>query len=107
MKMLRCAEFYSLNCILGKVCSCRTKFNEVVNAVAAENGHYIMNVTTCSGPEDYDICHNLSPVGAKHFWRELDHLMERFDRNEIQLLPANPRGKMNKRQKKYPDNFNY
>ena len=88
VKMIRRAEFYSINCRLGKICSVRTKFNEVLNDVAARHEHYIMNVNVCDRRDHFDLCGNLSEKGKKILWGELDHLMERFDRNDIQLLPS-------------------
>ena len=96
VKMIRRAEFYSSNCRLGKMCAVRPKFNECLNTVAAKFDFYIMNVTTCNGRHHFDICGNLSESGKKCFWAEVDHLMERFDRNDIQLLPSGSRNGANK-----------
>ena len=49
-----------------------------------------MNITVYNLPEHYDLKGKLSVKGKQTFWQEMDHLMEWFDRNEIQLLPARP-----------------
>ena len=106
VKMLRRAEFYPLSCHLGKVCAARTKFNESLNMAAAKFGHYIMNVSTCTRRDDFNVCGNLSEVGKKLFWRELDHLMERFDRNEIHLRPVTRMSsKYSKKNRSFNDNY--
>ena len=89
--MVRRAEYYSIGCRLGRICAARPKFNESLNLAASQNGHRIMNVTTCDRPEHLDNCGNLSEKGKKEFWKEVDFLMERFDRDEIKLLPTTSR----------------
>ena len=87
LKMIRRAEYYSIHSRLGRMCAARPKFNEAMNNTAANHEHYIMNAMSCTRKHHFDICGNLSDAGKSVFWRELDHLMERFDRNEIKLMP--------------------
>ena len=108
VKMLRRAEFYPASCKLGKICSVRTKFNDSINMAAAKHDQYVMNISTCTSKSFFDICGNLSDPGKKVFYRELDHLLERFDRNEIQLLPPMPaksHGKFSKQSKSYNNRY--
>ena len=107
VKMLRRAEFYPASCRLGKICSVRTKFNECLNSAAAEFDQYIMNITACTEKRHFDVLGNLSESGKQVFWRDLDHLLERFDRNDIQLLPTMARRnsmKYNKKKTNYGNN---
>ena len=88
VKMIKRAEYYSANCLLGKICGARAKFNESLNAAVHDNEQHIMNVTGCMRRDDFDLCGNLSHSGMKIFWLEVDQLMERFDRNNLKLLPT-------------------
>ena len=88
-KMLRRPQFYPTGSRMEKICTARPKFNDALNEAAAKFDFNIMNVTACTRPDHFE--HNgrkLSEAGKNIFWRELDHLLERFDRNEIQLLPS-------------------
>ena len=105
VKMLRRTEFYPLNSRLGKMCAICTKFNESMNMAVARNEHYIMNVTTCTSKHHFNVCVGLSEAGKKAFWREVNHLMEHFDRNEIQLLPAQRSSKPARKLHGYKDNY--
>ena len=88
VKMLRRYDFYSANCLIGKICSVRTKFNESINIAADKYDQKVMNVSICSRPDHFDLCGEVSRKGMVAFWRELDHLVERFDKNEIKLRPT-------------------
>ena len=54
-----------------------------------------MNVAACSMKHHFNLNGNLSEDGKAVFWRDLDHLIKRYDRNEIQLLPAPHRNAYN------------
>ena len=87
-KMLRRAEYYPKESRLEKLNTARPRFTDCVNEAAAKYDYHIINITVCNLPEYYDLKDKLSVKGKQTFWQEMDHLMELFDRNEIQLLPA-------------------
>ena len=91
VKMLCRAEYYPKNALIGKACSNRTRFNDCLNEAAAKFDNNIMNISICDAIAHYDHKGKLSEVGKTVFWQELDKLMERFDRNDIQLLPQGHR----------------
>ena len=88
LKAMRRASFYPKGSQLERLCMARTKFNDALNEAVAKYNNHIMNITACNLPEHYNRYGRLSNLGSKVFWQEMDHLMERFDKNEIQLLPA-------------------
>ena len=63
VKMICRVEYYSANCNIGRICSARTKFNDSLNAAAAQNDQYIMNINCCTKCDDFDVCGNLSYSG--------------------------------------------
>ena len=85
---MRRASFYPKGSLLEKICVARPKYNDILNEAVARYNNNIMNVTSCNLPEHYNSQGRLTDKGKLAFWQEFDHLMERFDRNQIQLLPA-------------------
>ena len=90
-KMMRRAEYYPKSSKLGLMGAARAKFNECINEAAVQFDDHVMNVSACNLPSHYDSKGKLSEAGKTIFWEEFDDLMERFDRNEIELLPPNSR----------------
>ena len=73
---------------MGRICANRLKFNEILNDVAAEMGHLIMNITDCTLDHHFHNCGYLTKTGKRVFWQQLDNLLEQFDNKKIMLLPA-------------------
>ena len=86
IKMLQRADFYPRCTRLEKFNTARPRFNDCLNETATKFEPYIMNITVCNLPDHYNQKGRLSVKGKNTFWQEVDHLMERFDCNKIQLF---------------------
>ena len=86
--MLRRPTFYSPISRIGRICTLKTSFNEILNEAVVRADQSIMNVTTLVLQEHFDEHGNLSHKGKREFWLEVDHLLEHFDAKKIMLLPA-------------------
>ena len=86
VKALRRATYFPKGTLLEKVCVARVKFNDALNDAVYKHDNNIMNITACNLPSHYDSKAKLTVKGKEAFWQEFDHLMERFDRGDIQLL---------------------
>ena len=73
---------------MGRICAIRTKYNQILNDVAAEREHHIMNITDCTFQEHFTVWGQMSVAGQGMFWQQLDNLVEEFDAGRIELLPA-------------------
>ena len=49
--------------------------------------HHVLSIRNCTSPRYFDGQGNLSVRGKLAFWHEVDNLLERFDVNEVKLLP--------------------
>ena len=90
VRMLRRVGKFSKESRRFAIHSLRSKFNDSLNDAVAKRGHRIMTVNSCNAYEHYDHRGNLTPVGRKEFWLEVDMLVNRFDLGKIKLLP-NPK----------------
>ena len=69
----------------------RVDFNKILEnfLVTTSSGYlHIMEIKHLSVNEHFDNVGNINPKGKIQFWKELDHLMKRFDRSEISLDPV-------------------
>ena len=85
--MLRRIEQYQKGSYLERLCRISPKFNDMLNEAVARQGHCVMRVKSCSRIEDFNHKGSLSTQGKRRFWEEVDYLLERFEKNELQLLP--------------------
>ena len=65
----------------------RYKFNQILSDAAADQGHRVMSIRSCSTNDCFDRMGNLNNKGKVNFWMEFDNLIERFNRGEINLRP--------------------
>ena len=95
IKMICRVDYYPQKSRLEKVCIHRAKFNDILNDVAAKRTQLVMNVMGCNSHDHFENTGGLSPKGKIDFWFEVDELLEKFDRNQIKLLPSKGKGKKN------------
>ena len=90
--MIRCVDTFRRGSKLDEVYSLRAKFNDALNNAAARSNQYILTINSCCTSAHFDQWGNLSQKGKEAFWAEMDDLLERFDRDQIKLLPTPLRG---------------
>ena len=93
IKMLRRPAHYQQGEDMERISALRPKFNDSLNMAAAEHKYYIMNLSSSSLLENFDDEGNLNDAGKIAIWLEIDSMIDQFDRNKIQLLPARNRSK--------------
>ena len=72
---------------LVEMCSVKYKFNRILHESIEAQGHRVICIPTCNDAKYFDNHGNLTNVGKINFWREVDDLLERFDRDKVKLLP--------------------
>ena len=82
-----------------KIIDQRSKYNFITNELAADAGHFVMDIASCKSTSHFDRQSHLTSHGKEVYWKELDFLFKKFDRGELSLLPKKLR---NDRQKKLP-----
>ena len=98
VRMLRRFEKYTSGSKLDILYGMRSKFNDCLNAAVAEIDQRMLTITSCNTRDHFDFYGNLSVKGKFEFWREMDELLDRFDRREIKLLPAPQQPNQKKRE---------
>ena len=88
VQMVIRVEHYKNNSKMAKICGLRSKFNELLSEAAGRFNAYILSIRSCTGPEYFDHLGNLSAKGKDAFWWELDELIEKFEANQVKLLPC-------------------
>ena len=88
-----------------KIYSLRAKFNDALNDAVAKIDQRIMTINSCFTEEHFDHWGNLSLRGKRAMWLEIDDLLERFNRDEVKLLPTPDLKKRCPNKKKFVDNF--
>ena len=63
------------------------KFNDALNNAVARADQRIMTINSCNSTAHFTHLGELSDKGKEVLWSEIDHLLEKFDRNDIKLLP--------------------
>ena len=86
VKMVRRAKYFPSESKAAKTCTMRTKFNNLLNELVAEEKHYIMGIESCSTEDCFDSFGKLSTKGKYHYWTEMTELLEKFDKKKIKLL---------------------
>ena len=86
VRMIRRIDYYG-KCTEQDIFALRLKFNDALNEQAAQHEHRIMTINSCNKPEHFDDKGRLSEKGRNAFWFEINDLLERFDKNEVKLLP--------------------
>ena len=71
-----------------KVYFLRAKFSDALNDAVARIDQHILTINSCNSTEHFDQWGNLTIKGKKAIWYEINDLLERFDKNEVKLLPA-------------------
>ena len=107
IKVLRRAIYYPPTSKIGRICAIRAKFNEILNDAVTHVEHRIMNVMMCSLEKHFNEKGELTPTGQKVFWQEVDNLIERYDTNQIMLLPKQPRRTQNRKGQQLNQNDYY
>ena len=72
---------------IAELCEARLQFNKILHEAIGLQDHRVMSIRTCKSPDDFDALGNLSNQGQIKFWKEIDYLLEKFDRNKVKLLP--------------------
>ena len=101
VKMIRRAQFYPTGSKAAKLCTMRSKFNNILNEIVAAEGHYILGIESCSTADCFDSFGKLSTKGKYHYWSEMLELMEKFDKKKIKLVPIPYRKKNNTKNAEY------
>ena len=75
-----------------RVLAGRSKFNEVLNYLIAETRfNHLLSIKGLTEVNSFTSLGDLSANGQYTYWKELDHIMKKFDRHEVNLKP-NPQG---------------
>ena len=99
--MIHRIEHYHKGSALAKICSLGRKFNELLNEFAARHGHRILSIRSCTRPEHFTDKATLSKVGKEAVCWEIDDLIERFENDQVKLLPR-PKVRDNSRKPSNP-----
>ena len=94
VRMLRRIGTFPDESRMANICRLCSKFNDTLNDSAAKVNHHILTITLCRNYEHFDKSSKLSARGKQEFWLEIYELLDRFDSNNIKLLPnpKNPPG---------------
>ena len=65
----------------------RFKFNSLLHKVVAKQQHKIMSIRSCTSPDHFDACGNLTNKGKIEFWLEADSLLERYNKQGDKITP--------------------
>ena len=71
-----------------EIFSLRAKFNDALNMAVAWINHRMLTINSCNSGSHFTHLGELSQKGKDAFWYETDDLVERFDKNEVKLLPT-------------------
>ena len=71
-----------------KVVSLRTKFNNAINDAAYDRQHSILSVDVCDSEAHFDLLGNLNHMGQFMFWKQVNFLLQEFDRKNVNLAPS-------------------
>ena len=85
----------------------RAKNNDALNDAAAKRSHNIMTINSCQSHEDFDHKGNLTPAGKRHFWKEIDDLIRKFELNKIKLRPNPKNPPRDSERDERKDNYRY
>lgn len=85
IEMLRQAVGFDRKSKMAQCCSLRMKFNQALAEAAVKQNHRIISIRDCSAFDHFYMQGNLSSKGKLSFWKEIDNLLERFDKGEISL----------------------
>ena len=77
---------------MGKVVTLRAKFNNSLNEVAAEYDYSILSIDSCDSECHFDLLRKLNHLGQYTFWKQLNYLLQLFNKKKIYLLPIQRRG---------------
>ena len=88
VRMLRRYINYTPGSKLDLLFGLHPKFNDCLNNTVAEIEQKMLTVTACNSRDHFDFHGNLTIKGKYDYWREIDDLLERFDKREIKLLPT-------------------
>ena len=67
--------------------SLQAKFNNTLNDVAYDSDHSIMSTDAFDSESHFDLLGNLNQYGQYTFWKQLNFLLERFDKKKVELTP--------------------
>ena len=87
VKMIKRVAFYNKGHRMEKVCSMRTKFNNLIDEEVAAFDYHVINILACSTEDCFDPQGKLTPKGKRRYWQQLDELIEKFDKKKIALVP--------------------
>ena len=91
INMIRRVEHFHMHSSIAKVCKMRSKFNEIINEIAARQGNKIINLKSCYSLQDFDRLGNLSARGKTMLWQEIDDIIERFEDPKDDKITLEPR----------------
>ena len=87
VRMIKRVAYYNKGHRMEKVCSFRTKFNDILEEVVAEFDYHIMSIHACCTEDCFDPQGKLTYKGKNRYWQEMDELIENFDKKKIALMP--------------------
>ena len=87
IKMTRCPMQFKDGSRMDKIISTRSTFNKILCELLAEHDQRILGVKTCASTDCYDLFGEFNQRGKSYYWREVNDLIEKFDKKKIQLLP--------------------
>ena len=87
LRMIRRVGSFHEDSKMYQVNSFRHRFNDCLNDAVAKISQRILTVNSCNAYEHFDRGGRLSPAGCMIFWKELDDLIDRYERNKVKLLP--------------------
>ena len=84
--MIRHPLQFPSNSQMEKVVSLRAKFNNALNEVALNAGHSILSIDACDSENHFDLLGNLNHYGQYTYWKQVNYLLENFDKKKVDLL---------------------
>ena len=74
-----------------KVVSLRAKFNNALNDLAYDNDLSILSIDNCNSENYFDLLGNLNHMGQYTYWRQMNSLLQQFDKKKVDLAPIRRR----------------
>ena len=85
INMIQRATIFDRKSKIAAVCGLRSKFNLALEDACAKQNQRILQIQSCSSIDHFDTQGNLTSSGKLACWKEIDDLLEQFDRGKISL----------------------
>ena len=87
VNMIKQVHSFSRSSHMESIVSLRSKFNNVLNNAAINAGCSILNIDACDSGNHFDLMGKLNHFGQFVYWKQMNHILENFDKTKIRLDP--------------------